>query len=82
MNCAYVSLGINPSTYITELVRSLRSRYELPFVRVHRESQFGEEAICREHNLKFRWIINVNKEGASCLRMMCSTEQGDIGVTH
>ena len=61
--CPHVSRGINPSTYITEPARSLSPGYELPIACVYQEPLSSQRPVCREYDLRFRWIIGVNRKG-------------------
>jgi hypothetical protein len=73
MNHSHDSLIFHPFTFVSELVRRQRQRYEIPFVIARLESQLlSEQHTAREIGLCFRWKVAVNEEGKRYLRMLCA----------
>lgn len=69
MNYADDFLNLHPLTFVSELVRRQRPRYEIPFAVTNRKAHLRDEHITkREPALRFRWVDTFDESGAHYLR--------------
>jgi hypothetical protein len=66
-------------TFVSEIVRCQRSRYEVPVITTSQKTLLGNAHFAtREPVLLFRWYVAMTEDGKSRLRMFCRPA-GSIG---